>query len=229
MVRDENAWIFYSILFQANRNVWVAIVVVHDIHGICVGTVHTVNDYTQKGAALHIHITVEHHKGEKVVCGRAHIAVVDDADVLLLVIGEDVDVLFGVINGMLAVVTGELDRSGQAVFREAAVAVEIEEAGIRVSPSSNNVTVGVGMFEDLAYRLAGEAVLGFLVGNVEAFFRMAEGVQVERETVRIGFAQGPDICCQVFVRECLGLSSGLGWGWSLGCALTEGGGAYYYR
>ena len=101
---------------------------------------------------------------------------------------------------MLAVVTGELDRSGQAVFREAAVAVEIEQTGIRVSPSSNNVIVGVGVFDNLAYRLAGEAVLGSLVGNVEAFFRVAEGVQVERETVRIGFAQGPDICCQVFVR-----------------------------
>lgn len=122
----------------------------------------------------------------------------------MLVVGEDVDVLFGVINGMLAVITGELDRSGQAVFLETAVAVEIEEAGIRVSPSSNNIIVSVGMFEDLAYRLAGEAVLGFLVGNVEAFFRMAEGVQVERETVRIGFAQGPDVCCQVFVRECFG-------------------------
>ena len=67
---------------------------------------------------------------------------------------------------MLAVVTGELDRSGQAVFRETAVAVEIEETGIGVSPSSNDVTVGVGVFEDLAYRLAGEAVLGFLVGHV---------------------------------------------------------------
>lgn len=227
MIRDENAWIFYSILFQADRDIWIAIEVVHDIHGISVGAVHTVNDNPQQGAALHIHITVKHHKGEKVVCGGAHVAVVDDADVLLLVVGENVDVLFGVINGMLAVVTGELDRSGQAVFRETAVAVEIEEAGIGISPSSNDVTVGVGMFEDLAYRLAGEAVLGFLVGNVEAFFRVAEGVQVERETVRIGFAQGPDVCCQVFVRESLGLSSG--WGWSLGCALTEGGGAYYYR
>jgi len=147
----------------------------------------------------------------------------------LLVVGEDVDVLFGVIYGMLAVVTGELDRSGQAVFRETAVTVKIKEAGIGVSPSSYDVTVGVGMFEDLTYRLAGEAVLGFLVGNVEAFFRVAEGVQVEREAVRIGFAQGPDVCCQVFVRESLGLSSGLGWGWSLGCTLTEGGGAYYYR
>ena len=221
VIRDENARIFYSILFQADRDIWITVVIVHDIHGICVGTVHTVNDYPQKGAALHIHITVKHHKGEKIVCGRTHIAVVDDADVLLFIVGEDVDVLFGVINRMLAVITGELDSSGQAVFRETAVAVEIEEAGIWISPSSYDVTVGVGMFETLAYRLAGEAVLGFLVGNVEAFFRVAECVQVERETVRIGFAQGPDVCCQVFVRESLGLSSGLGW--SLGCTLTEDG------
>ncbi len=176
VIRDEDARIFYSTLFQADRDIWIAVVVVHDIHRIGVGTVHTVNDNPQQGAALHIHITVEHHEGEKVVCGRTHIAVVDDADILLLVVGEDVDVLFGVINGMLAVVTGELDRGGEAVFRETAVAVEIEEAGIRVPPSSNDVTVGVGMFEDLAYRLAGEAVLGFLVGHVKPFFRVAEGI-----------------------------------------------------
>lgn len=176
MVRDEDARVFHSALFQADRDVRVTIVVVHHVNRVCVGSVHAVNYYSQQGAALHVHITVKHHQGEEVVRRGAHIAVVYDADVFLLVVGEDVNVFFSVIYGMLAVVSGELDGSCQAVFREPAVAVEVIETGIRIPPSADYVSVGVGVFEDLTQRLAAEAVLGFLVGHVKPFFRVAEGI-----------------------------------------------------
>ncbi len=68
VVGDENVRVRDAFGFQADRDVGIAVEVVHYVCNVCVGTSHAVHDYADQVAAFHIHIAVEHHQGEEVVC-----------------------------------------------------------------------------------------------------------------------------------------------------------------
>lgn len=165
MVGYENVRVLNALGFKADRNVRIAVEVVHDINDVCVGPSHTVHDHADQVASLHIHIAVEHHKGEEVVCGGAHVTVEDYADILLLVICPDVDALGGNVHRMLAVVPGELDGCSQAVFREYAVGVEVVLSVLGVVPSAYKALMLTCVLDNSRDAFAVEAVLGGDIGN----------------------------------------------------------------
>ena len=87
---------------------------------------------------------MQHHQGEKVVGGTAHIAVQDDADVLLLIIAPDVDTFRKVVNRVLTVLPGKLQGCRKAVFGEDAGRVEIVFFLHGIIPAADHIVVGVG-------------------------------------------------------------------------------------
>ena len=185
VVGDEHARRLHAELFQADGDVGVAVVVVHHVDGVGVGAVHAVDDHAEQRAALHVHVAVEHHQGEEVIGRAAHVAVVDDADVLLLVVRLHTDAELVGIHDHLLVFAGEGEGCGEAVFGEGAVAVEVVEARFGVAPAAHVALMGAGMLEHLLDALAAEAVLRLLVGNHQAFGGLAHGVEVEGEAVGV--------------------------------------------
>ena len=177
---------------QADGDVGMTVEIVHHIHDVGIGAAHPVDNYPEQVAAAHIHIAVQHHQGEQVVGRTAHIAVEDDADILLLIVAPDVDALAEVVDRVLVVLPGEFERRGEAVLRENPGAVEIILALLGVVPAAHHIVVGAGVFDDGRNALLVEVILGLLVRNRDALCRLAQGVQAYGKAVRIHLAHCPD-------------------------------------
>ena len=201
MVCDENVRVLNALGFKADRNVRIAIEVVHYINDVCVGPSHAVHDHADKVAALHIHIPVEHHKGEEVVCGRAHVTVEDYTDILLLVICPDVDALGGNIHRMLAVVPGELDGCSQAVFREYAVGVEVVLSVLGVVPSAYKALMLTCMLDNSRDAFAVETVLGGDIGNHQPLRRLTHRIDINGKAIGVHLPHSPYGVVELRVRE----------------------------
>ena len=67
VVGDEHTGILDPGSLKADRNVGIAVEIVHHVHRIGIGRSHAVHNDAQEGAALHVHVAVEQHECEQVV------------------------------------------------------------------------------------------------------------------------------------------------------------------
>ena len=201
MVGDKDVRVRDAAGFQADRDVWISVEVVHYVCNVCVGAVHAVHYDADQVTAFHIHIPVKHHKGKEVVCRGAEICVQDDAEVFLLVVGPEVDALGGNIDRVLAVVSCKLYCCGKAVFREDAVGVEVVLAILGVEPAAYKAVMFSGVLDNIGDAFAVEAVLGGGIGHHDAFCWLAHGVDIQGEAVGIHLAHCPDCVVEFLVCE----------------------------
>ena len=208
MVSDEHVRILDAPGLQADGNVGIAVEVVEHIHDVGIGLAHPVHNDADEVAALHVHIAVKHHQGEEIVGGGAHVAVQDDTDVLLLIVGLDIDVLGGHINRVLTIRAGKGHGGRQAVFREHPGAVEVVLVLLGIVPAPHEVLVGAGVPDYSRQALAVETVLRFLVRDHQPFGGLAHRVEVKSESFGMHLAHGIDDVDEILVRQVVLLRPG---------------------
>ena len=191
----------YSRPLKADRNIRIAIEIIHDINSVGIGGSHTVNHDTEEVAALHVHVAVQEHQREEVVGRGTHVAVEDDPAVFLLVIGFDVDPLTCVINRVLVVLPGECQGRGKAVLREHPGRVEIVLAVLRVVPPSHETVVLTGVLHHRRDTLLVETVLGVQIRDHESLLGLSQGVEIDCESVGIHLSHRPDGIVEFLVGE----------------------------
>ena len=199
MVGDPDPRVGSALGFEADGDVGIAAVVVEHVHDVGVGLAHPVDDHADELAALHVHIAIEHHQGEKVIRRGAHVGIVDDADVLFFVVAADVDFPAEVIDRVLLVFAGEGQGGGQAVLGEDDGAVEVVFVLHGIVPAAHDVVVFMGVLDDGRKALLVETVLRGQVGDGQALGGLSQRVEAEGETIGIHLAHGPQDADQFLV------------------------------
>ena len=117
--------------------------------------------------------------------------------------GRFVDALAEVVDRMLMVFPGELERRGEAVLREDPGTVEIIFALFGIVPSAHHIVVGAGVLDNGGDALLVEVVLGFLIGYRDTFCRLAQRIQAHGEALGVHLPHRPDYAGEFLVGEFL--------------------------